>query len=135
RDEEQRMIERADPRDDTQRLAHRVVEYAWADRDRRALHLGDESGEVVHVTRADLDVVEHRVERIAGVHRVDPRELLGVLAHHGNRASDARGALLRRRVAPSLEAFERRPHRPIDDLRIGHADGAERYAGSRTATR
>ena len=58
-DEEQRMVESADARDHAQRLAQRVVQRALADRDRAALHLGDQPREIIHVVGADLDVVEH----------------------------------------------------------------------------
>ncbi len=127
RGEEQRMIERADARDDAQRLAQRVVERAGADRDRVALDLGDEPGEIFHVAGADLDVETHRLHRIAGVDRLEPRELVGIRAQDRDRLAQRRRALLRRRVAPRRERRaaprrrrDRRP-RPIASTAVPSA--------------
>ena len=102
-DEQQRMIERADPRDDAERLTNRVVEHAGRDRNRRPFDFGDEPGKVIHVGRADIDVVAHRLQRVAGVDRVDPRELFAMRAQDRRCVPDA----LRARPARAYHATPR----------------------------
>src|SRR6185436_17736157 len=101
------MIERADPADDAQRLAQRVVESAGADRDRAALDLGDEAGEVFHVRRADLDVEAHRLEGIAGIERFEPGELVGIVEQDCGGGAYRLGPFLRGRIAPRPEGTSR----------------------------
>ena len=129
--EEQRMVEGADPADHAQRLAQRVVERAGADRNRAALDLGDESGEVLHVRGADLDVEAHRLERIAGVERLEPGQLVGVAKEDRGSRADRLRPLLRGRVAPCEKRLSRRRDRAIDIVRGGVDGRAQRLPGRR----
>src|SRR5262249_18544281 len=128
---EEGRIERGDASYDAQRLAQRVVEGARADRDGGALYLGDQSGEILHVVGADFDVVEHRLQRVAGVERVEIGELFRVLAQDRRRITNRFRALLRRRVAPQQERLSRCTDRPIDVLRASVERSAQRFTGRR----
>ena len=83
-------------------------------RDRRALHLGDEAGEELHLRRRHHGVADHLGDRIAAVGGVDHRELLRMLAQHRRNALEHLGALERQHVAPVLECGLRGGDRRID---------------------
>jgi hypothetical protein len=103
--EQQRMVECADSPDDAERLAQRVVERARTDRNGVALDLGDQPGEIFHVPDADLDVVAHGLEWIAGIERLEPGELVRVREQDRRRGADRFRPLLGRTSRHVRNAF------------------------------
>ena len=124
------MIERDDTADDAQGFAHREVHHIGAHRDRRALHLGDEAGEELHLRRRDHSVAHHFAHRIAAVGSVDHGKFIGVLPQNVGDPPQDLGALEWQHPAPFLERGLGGGHRRVDVVSAGVRHLAEREAGT-----
>ena len=130
--EHQREVPRHHLADHADRLAQRVVEEARLDRNRLALELVGHAAEVAVARRRARHVERARVaQRVAGVERLEPRELFGVgLDQVGELEQDA-AAIGRGQAAPRREgALRRRLDRAVDVGRAGH-----RHVGDRSSCR
>src|SRR6185437_1952292 len=114
------MIERIDLRHHAERLAPRQVEMARALRGGLALDFGDEPGAIAQPVRRPDHVAAHADDGISRVHRVEQRQLVGVLFDAIRQQLEAPRAFLGRNSRPFLEARFRGLYREVD---VGLARG------------
>ena len=128
--EHQREVPRHDLADHAHRLAQRVVEEARLDRNRLALELVGHAAEVAVARRGARHVERARVaQRVAGVERLEPRQLFGIrLDQIGELEQDA-AAVGRCQATPRREELlvaastarstsARAGHRDLGDRRV-----------------
>ena len=112
-----RIVPRHDLRRHADRLAHRVVEEAGAERNRVAHDLVGDAGEELEVARRDLDVGARLAQRLAVVAALERRQLLGALAQRLRDPDHDAAALGRRGAAPGLRLERARARLPRRDRR------------------
>ncbi len=127
----QRVVPGADAADDPDRLApdHRRVALDVL-AGRLALEVAGGAGEEAEVVGRERHLVARGHERLADVHRLELRELLGVLVHHVGELVEELRALLRRLLEPLRRGGLRRLDRAVDVL-----GAAARHLGDRLAGR
>jgi hypothetical protein len=107
------MVERNDPADHAERLAHGKVQCVRTHRDRRSFHLGDKAGIEIELRRARLGVAHHLGIGVAAIGGVDHGEFLAIPAQHlGNRPKHL-GAIERGHAPPFPERGLRRRDRGL----------------------
>ena len=118
-----RVVPRRDRGDDADRLApdHRGVA-CHVLVGGLALHHPSRAGEEPQVVDDDRDLVDRRADRLAGVPRLEPAELVGTRLDRVGELEQHQAPLGRRRVLPGLEGGRRRVDGAIDILGVGRLD-------------
>ena len=93
-----------------------------------AVHHPRRAGEEPEEIGADGDLVDRGADRLAGVRRLEPAELVGVRLEGIGDLEQDQAAILRRRLAPGLERLVGGLDRPVDVL-----VGGRRHLGDHLA--
>ena len=89
---------------------------------RLALHHPRRAGEEAQVVDDHRDLVDRRADRLAGVLRLEPAELVGPRLDRVGELEQQQAPLGGRRVLPGLEGGRRGIDGPVDVLRRGRLD-------------
>jgi hypothetical protein len=115
----ERVVERIDLGDDAERLSARQVEMTVALRERLALDLGDEARAIAQPVGGPDHVTAHADDSVAGIDRIEQRELVRILFDTVRQKLEAACAFLDRYARPLLEARLGRLNSRIDIRFIG----------------
>ena len=124
-----RVVPGNDVRRDAERLAHQADVVPADEGDHLAMHLVGRGAVVLEVARQHRDVVARGAHRLAGVARLDARQLVGIIEHRLADLHQHAAALGCRHAAPgAAERAARGLHRKIDLVRAAAGDAVEALA-------